>query len=83
MYRRGVHLINDANWLLTSYGNGAAYRLCCIPARREVFLQGDDAQQFNAELEALIDRLGIVGACRELWAMYETAAAPDLPPSLP
>ncbi len=39
------------NYELISHGNGLAYELNNTAVKRSVFLQGDDALQFETELE--------------------------------
>lgn len=44
---------------VTSYGNGLSYLLRDRAARRELFVQGDDAAEFRDELEASIEARGL------------------------
>lgn len=46
-------IIHDLpGWQVTSHGNGLAYTLLNKRTNEELFFQGDDAEQFRAELTA-------------------------------
>lgn len=49
-----VTIRNTCDWLVISHGNGLAYSLTQHNgARQSLFLQGDDASAFAAQLEAM------------------------------
>jgi len=38
-------------YVITSYGNGAAYAIKCLNSGDELFVQGDDALQIESETQ--------------------------------
>ena len=64
---------------LQSAGNGACYLLTHVAARRDVFFQGDDAIDFETELEALEmlrPETSTSAILAELWNLYAEFSAP-------
>lgn len=75
-------IIHDLpEWQVTSYGNGLAYQIAHKPSKKTIFFQGDDAEIFRNQFEAMTegtpalnfsDALGIIWSdyaecARELW----------------
>lgn len=64
-------------WQVTSYGNGLAYEVAHKPLKMSIFVQGDDAEQFRTELEALTERAPMMDysdALAVLWNDYGASA---------
>lgn len=51
-----IHDLPD--WRVTSYGNGLAYAIDHKPSGENMFVQGDDADIFRAEFDALTSLRG-------------------------
>jgi len=51
---RQTRFIKDG-YAITSYGNGTAYAIECLTHGGEVFVQGDDAAQLEAETQDFTD----------------------------
>lgn len=54
MYSGPIRIAERQGFTLDSYGNGAAYCFARVDVtpRESVFIQGEDAERFRAELEA-------------------------------
>jgi len=68
-----------APYSVRSAGAGACYLLTNHAARRDVFFQGDDATQFETELEAMeLTRPNAPTSAilAELWTLYADVSAP-------
>jgi hypothetical protein len=71
---------NLPDWSLISYGNGTSFLLVNKPALASIHFQGDDADQFQAELEGLTERaphLSYADAFAALWNDYSAYAERD------
>ncbi len=59
------------DFTVTSYGNGLAYEMKAHPSGASAYFQGEDAERFEAELEALEARWNDVDeALARLWFSY-------------
>ncbi|NDC09941.1 MAG: hypothetical protein EBZ75_11495 [Oxalobacteraceae bacterium] len=46
-------MLDDGWFKLVSYGNGLAYLIVHKPSQTETYIHGDDAAQFERELDAI------------------------------
>ena len=70
---RQTRIYQSAEWAIDSMGNGHCYLLTNETSGSDVFFQGDDATQFNAEFEEIGDanpHRSYDDICRELFARY-------------
>ena len=67
-------LANTPKFTLTSWGNGLAYSLFNRAANQEVYVQGDDADQFITMWGNFNRTLETERACAEVWDVYADAA---------
>ena len=64
-------IIHDLpEWRVTSWGNGLAYSIDHKPSGRDVFFQGDDAEQFRTEFDALTSGLPCLSFADALQAIF-------------
>ena len=70
MYTKQTVIHDHDGWRVTSYGNGAAYLLEDTQNNTSVFFQGDDALQFEGEL----DEIGLTEA-PEVFERYSEVMA--------
>lgn len=66
-------------WRVTSYGNGLAYAVDNLTAGQGLYFQGDDADTFRDELEALTEgspNLDYADALACIWFDYSDNAQP-------
>ena len=76
---RSYILHDGPDYRLTRWGNGTSYELVEKGAdgrEMSVFVQGDDAVEFEADMGRIEDNDGYTMAdvCDDLWFIYETAA---------
>lgn len=74
-----TYRMETTRFVVRSYGNGTAYCLTCKGARKEVFLQGDDANAFYSgwmELARAKPHWDDDGVLGELWLQYLDVATP-------
>lgn len=77
---RSCTLHNTHNFSVTSLGNGLAYLLANKPMKRDLIFQGDDAREFEDQLEALTTgtpMLDYEDALRVIWADYQCVVELD------
>ena len=73
-----ITIYNTPHFILTSYGNGAMYKFNNKRAHRSLFVQGDDASIFRADLETHTEIRGdIDDALNNLWCDYSDVSIPD------
>lgn len=67
-------IIHDLpEWQVTSYGNGLAYAILHKLSGRDIFFQGDDADIFRDEFDALtsgVSCLSFADALQSIFAEY-------------
>ena len=64
-------------WQVTSYGNGLAYAIICKPEGKSLFFQGEDAEIFRTEFDALTagtPALDFADALGVIWSDYREVA---------
>ena len=66
-------IANTPTFTLTSWGNGVAYSLVNHTTKQEVYVQGDDADQFIT-LYGNLMRTGATHALKETWNTYADVA---------
>jgi hypothetical protein len=74
-----VTVFNSDKFIVTSYGNGTAYAFVNKPAHREVYVQGDDADAFNADIACILnDNEGrsLNDMLTSLWCDYDSVSLP-------
>lgn len=71
-------IIHDLpGWQITSYGNGLVYEVLNLGCRASLFFQGDDAEQFRTEFDALTSgtvQFSFADALRCIWSDYSDVA---------
>jgi hypothetical protein len=71
---RSCVIHNLPDWQVTSYGNGLAYSVQHKPSGADVFFQGDDAETFRDEFDALTTgtpSLSFADALQVIFSEYE------------
>lgn len=71
-----IHDLPD--WQVWSHGNGLAYAIVAKSCGARKFFQGDDAEQFREQFEALTEgtpSLDFADALRVIWHDYAEIAA--------
>lgn len=74
---RAVIIQQSPQFVLTSYGNGTAYKLENTGEALSVFVQGDDAATFRDELDKFESCNPEGDALAYLWDCYSLAAQPE------
>jgi hypothetical protein len=67
-----IHDLPD--WRVTSWGNGLTYEIEHKPSGRDMFFQGEDAEQFRTEFDNLttgLPCLSFTDALQAIFAEYE------------
>jgi hypothetical protein len=70
-----IHDLPD--WRVTSWGNGLAYEIEHKPSGRDMFFQGEDAEQFRTKFDNLtagLPCLSFADALQAIFAEYEEFA---------
>jgi hypothetical protein len=67
-------LANTPTFTLTSWGNGVAYSLVNHATKQEVYVQGDDADEFIILYGRLIEN-DANQALKEIWNEYDAVAS--------
>ena len=70
---RSNTIFDTRRFYLMSYGNGTAYALHHRALDQSILFQGDDAEQFRTEMDALAARLDYDNALGVLWNDYNAA----------
>jgi hypothetical protein len=72
MHSTTIHDLPD--WRVTSWGNGLAYEIEHKPSGRDIFFQGDAADEFRTEFDNLTTGLlclSFADALQAIFAEYE------------
>ena len=71
-------IIHDLpEWQVTSYGNGLAYQIICKPEGKSLFFQGEDAEIFRKDFDAMTEgppALDFADALGVIWSDYSEIA---------
>lgn len=59
------------DWRVTSWGNGLAYSIKHKPSGRDVFYQGDAAEEFRTEFERLTEHVPCLSYADALTVIFQ------------
>lgn len=75
-------IMESESFRLDSYGNGIGYLLANTRENRSIFVQGDSADEFRCQINALEDAhpdWPTERVLAEMWGEYELVSDPDGP----